>query len=343
MHKCVLADKKSDLTNAQLVSLVPRAASERLQWAVFMLGGGHFAGAVFRGAEAVLHKTFHCYTVRAKQGGSQGASDSTRGHAKSAGASLRRYNEQALVQHVQDIVREWATEISRCGLVFYRATSGNANVLFGGKEPPLDRRDPRLRSIPFPTRRATFSEVKRVHELLATVRCHGDSAEAERQFGEEAAAVPDAPVRTSTSKKKKARGGAQIRRSKSREERQRRLPDFVQELADRSSSSDNDEDGLDFDRIASSTTVLKEFESSPVKNNNRKKNKGKMSARQIDSAVEKDVDGTVGDLNELRNRLLTACKTGNSSALKECLRDAEDGIGDTTVESLLNQVNYKDY
>ena len=101
VHKCVLADKKSDLSDAQLVSLVPGAASERLQWAVFMLGGGHFAGAVFRGAEAVLHKTFHCYTVRAKQGGSQGASDSTRGHAKSAGASLRRYNEQALVQHVQ--------------------------------------------------------------------------------------------------------------------------------------------------------------------------------------------------------------------------------------------------
>ena len=241
----------------------------------------------------------------------------------------------------QDIVREWATEISRCGLVFYRAASGNANVLFGGKEPPLDRRDPRLRSIPFPTRRATFSEVKRVHELLATVRCHGDSAEAERQFnGEEAAAgVPDAPVRTSTSKKKKARGGgAQIRRSKSREERQRRLPDFVQELADRSSSSDNEDDSLKFDQMTSSTTVLREFESSPVKNNNRKKNKGKAPAKQVDSAAEKNVDGNVGDRNELRNRLLTACKTGNSSALKECLRDAEDGIGDTTVESLLNQV-----
>ena len=222
--------------------------------------------------------------------------------------------------------------------MFYRAASGNANVLFGGREPPLDRRDPRLRSIPFPTRRATFSEVKRVHELLATVRCHGDSAEAERQFnGEEAT---DAPVRTSTSKKKKARGGgAQIRRSKSREERQRRLPDFVQELADRSSSSDNEDDSLKFDQMTSSTTVLREFESSPVKNNNRKKNKGKAPAKQIDSAVEKNVDGNVGDLNELRNRLLTACKTGNSSALKECLRDAEDGIGDTTVESLLNQVS----
>ena len=50
--------------------------------------------------------------------------------------------------------------------------------------------------------------MKRVHELLSTIRFHGDSSEAEKQFGE---AVPDAPVQTSTSKKKKPRAGAQIR------------------------------------------------------------------------------------------------------------------------------------
>ncbi len=60
-----------------------------------MLGGGHFAGAVFEGANAVAHKTFHCYTVRAKQGGSQSSADNRSGtsHPKSAGASLRRYNQ----------------------------------------------------------------------------------------------------------------------------------------------------------------------------------------------------------------------------------------------------------
>lgn len=63
-----------------------------------MLGGGHFAGAVFNGDEPILHKTFHCYTVRAGQGGSQSAKDNSGSHPKSAGASLRRYNESALVQ-----------------------------------------------------------------------------------------------------------------------------------------------------------------------------------------------------------------------------------------------------
>lgn len=65
-----------------------------------MLGGGHFAGAVFQGSEPIIHKTFHCYTVRAGQGGSQSSRDNRSGGSqpKSAGASLRRYNEQALVQ-----------------------------------------------------------------------------------------------------------------------------------------------------------------------------------------------------------------------------------------------------
>lgn len=65
-----------------------------------MLGGGHFAGAVFQSNTVIRHKTFHCYTVRAGQGGTQTSRDNKNGgsHPKSAGASLRRYSEQALIQ-----------------------------------------------------------------------------------------------------------------------------------------------------------------------------------------------------------------------------------------------------
>lgn len=50
--------------------------------------------------EVVQHKTFHRYTVRAKRGTAQGLRDAqNRSHApKSAGASLRRYNETALLK-----------------------------------------------------------------------------------------------------------------------------------------------------------------------------------------------------------------------------------------------------
>jgi hypothetical protein len=311
VYKCVLADKRSDLGDSEMIKLIPKLASPDLRWAVFMLGGGHFAGAVFRGGEAVLHKTFHCYTVRAGQGGSQSASDNSRGHAKSAGASLRRYNEQALVQHVQDIVREWSDELAKCSVIFYRAASGNVKVLFGGKEPPLSRKDARLRPIPFPTKRATFNEVKRVHHLLSSIRCHGDGAdmEADMKVGR---------------KKGKGGGGAQIRRSKSREERHRKLPDFVQELADRSSPSE-DEDDHSLQQSVTSTDHLREFSNTPVR---RKKKQPKQVA--VESAPPID-----GDLNQLRNTFVTACKSGNVPLLKECLAEASTS-DKTTVSALLN-------
>lgn len=106
------------------------------KWAMFMVAGGHFAGAVVRvgrvadeqdevlqtrkrkppkakpETEVLKHKTFHRYTskpaflnigalligntARRKQGGSQSINDNAKGAAISAGAMLRRYGEQAL-------------------------------------------------------------------------------------------------------------------------------------------------------------------------------------------------------------------------------------------------------
>lgn len=141
-----------------------------------MLGGGHFAGAIFDGDVPILHKTFHCYTVRAGQGGSQSARDNKSGgsHPKSAGASLRRYNEQSFVQHIKNIIEAWKTELQKCSLILYRASGAyNRSVLFGGSVPLLDRNGKELRTIPFSTRRATFAEVKRVHQKLATAHVYG--------------------------------------------------------------------------------------------------------------------------------------------------------------------------
>lgn len=47
----------------------------------------------------IVHKTFHSYTVRKSQGNAQSSRDlRTANNAKSAGASLRRYNEASLTQ-----------------------------------------------------------------------------------------------------------------------------------------------------------------------------------------------------------------------------------------------------
>lgn len=54
--------------------------ARRGKWAVIMVGGGHFVAAIWDvGGELKKHKTFHRYTSRRKQGGSQAAADEARG------------------------------------------------------------------------------------------------------------------------------------------------------------------------------------------------------------------------------------------------------------------------
>ncbi|ERT00183.1 hypothetical protein HMPREF1624_03552 [Sporothrix schenckii ATCC 58251] len=143
-----------------------------------MLGGGHVAAMVValaprkakagtvpmnREATVLAHKTFHRYTTRRKQGGSQSANDASKGAAHSAGSTLRRYNEKSLVEDVRALLRDWKPLLDSADLLFVRA-SGTANqrTLFGPYEGQvLQRNDPRLRSFPFNTRRPTQKEVMR--------------------------------------------------------------------------------------------------------------------------------------------------------------------------------------
>ena len=74
------------------------------------------------------------------------------------------------MQHVQSTFSSWANILNECNLIFYRAASSNQTILFGGKNPVFDKADSRLRSIPFPTRRATQKEVERVWLELATIQ-----------------------------------------------------------------------------------------------------------------------------------------------------------------------------
>uniref|UniRef100_A0A1A8Q6Q7 Ankyrin repeat and zinc finger domain containing 1 n=1 Tax=Nothobranchius rachovii TaxID=451742 RepID=A0A1A8Q6Q7_9TELE len=151
-----------------------KSISQKTVWVILVTGGGHFAGAVFEGKEVLHHKTFHRYTVRAKRGTTQGLRDSqSRVTAKSAGATLRRYNEAALVKDIQDLLVTWAEHLDKASAIFVRAPSYNKTIFFGGRGAPLGKKDPRIRSIPFATRRATFREVQRIHQVLSTVHVYG--------------------------------------------------------------------------------------------------------------------------------------------------------------------------
>ncbi|KAI5287188.1 hypothetical protein KEM54_006179 [Ascosphaera aggregata] len=190
-----------------------------------MIGGGHFAAMIVslapllhiraggledRQPYVLAHKTFHRYTTRRKQGGSQSAIDNSKGAASTAGSSLRRYNEVALQTDVRNVLSEWKEWIDTSELIFVRAT-GNTNrrVLFGPYDGQVLRHnDERIRGIPFSTKRPTQSELARAFMELTTVKVsHIDetaaAAAAEKQRREAAAAEAER-LRKSTQQKAKA-------------------------------------------------------------------------------------------------------------------------------------------
>ncbi|KAF9196374.1 hypothetical protein BGZ50_000776 [Haplosporangium sp. Z 11] len=165
------------MAKQQQPAAAPKSASQPRYWTLVMLGGGHFAGVVMdlagqvsshgRDMKIVAHKTFHRYTVRRKQGGSQ----ASHGIANSAGARIRMYNEEALKLEVRELLDGWSHWITQSECVFVHAPGNNRKVLFYDNSvmSTADRQG-RLRSIPFVTRRPTLSELKRAYQELTSVK-----------------------------------------------------------------------------------------------------------------------------------------------------------------------------
>jgi hypothetical protein len=191
----------------------PAPAAAGPHFFMCMIGGGHFAamlvslapeihrrqgGVEDRQARVIAHKTFHRYTTRRKQGGSQSASDASRGAAHSAGSSLRRYNEAALEKDIRDLLSDWRKEIDSAELLFVRATGKtNRKILFDQYDGNvLRQKDPRLRGFPFNTRRATQGELLRCFKELTRVKVSEvdesaiAAAEAKRREEESKPATP---------------------------------------------------------------------------------------------------------------------------------------------------------
>ncbi|KAF3088915.1 hypothetical protein TWF569_007842 [Orbilia oligospora] len=182
VYRAILPDstEESEVTQilptlqTQTTTALPTASDPHIF--LCMIGGGHFAamivslipklvkrsGVVEREAVVLAHKTFHRYTTRRKQGGSQSANDNSKGTAHSAGSSLRRYNEAALTADIRELLGNWKEMLDSSSLLFIRATgTSNRKTLFGGDNPVIRSTDKRIRGFPFTTRRATQSELMR--------------------------------------------------------------------------------------------------------------------------------------------------------------------------------------
>ncbi|KAL3273245.1 hypothetical protein HHI36_014699 [Cryptolaemus montrouzieri] len=330
LYKCLAFKKKDELDDKLMIKNL-NASCVYKEWTVLMVSGGHFAGAVFKGMEPIVHKTFHCYTVRQGQGGSQSSRDNKSGgsNAKSAGASLRRYNEQAFVQHVRKIVKQWEQEIWRSDLIFYRASGPyNKSILFGGSNPILEKSD-KLRKIPFMTRRATFAEVLRVHKELSSMQIYENMEFVVKHLDKHRLLCRD-------SKRNRSRS-SQINRAKSREIVSRPLPiNYSPENNSRvNSCSENEETEhvtLDSSLQEISFDHLQEFEimEEPREKTSKKKKPKKSKTKKLQEQE-----------TERKNELIDILCQGRIFKLKDLI----ENIGTNSDENELNvkkelQINF---
>ncbi|KAM9486608.1 tRNA endonuclease ANKZF1 [Clarias gariepinus] len=349
LYRCAVQRKTVD-DEANLVDFLLNT-SEKTLWVILMTGGGHFAGAVYKGKEVLQHKTFHRYTVRAKRGTAQSVRDAqNKSHTpKSAGSALRRYNEAALTKDIQDLLKNWAEYLTQAEAIFLRTPKYNRSVFFGGRGAPLGRKDSRIRSIPFATRRATFSEVTRVHDVLSTVQVYDKTTD----------------ISSILSSPKKI-----WQKKTSNQTNQNGVCVSVVQQEEDEQEEEEDEDvpvELQFEELTITTLDLKEYEVKPSKKKRRKKKERKPEAPEKDEKFmereefnsrevkdeagnEKSGEDKTNDKKYLRNNnhdeedercvswefgvrdaLYTACKTGDTEALHTLLQQDEH-----TLARLLN-------
>ncbi|XP_078445637.1 zinc finger protein-like protein [Wolffia australiana] len=136
---------------------------------VLLTCGGHFAGSVFDGNSVIDHKTFHRYVVRAKAGQRQSVKDGAGKALRSAGSSLRRYNEAALKKEIYELLVSWKAFLDASSCIFVYAPSKNHHLLFEGDKLPGGILSSAIRHIPITVHRPTFQEARRVYRILTQV------------------------------------------------------------------------------------------------------------------------------------------------------------------------------
>ncbi|KAJ3337794.1 hypothetical protein HDU91_001374, partial [Kappamyces sp. JEL0680] len=172
VYKQVLLAKSKDQADyLDLLKNLSLAPGVQKTWTLILISSGHFSAAVVdvATAKAIVHKTFHRYTTRRKQGGAQSSNDKSKGKANSAGAGIRRYNEKALQDDIKDVLTGWRDLIALSELLFIRTPATLKGHVFFDKQ-ILDQADSRVRSFPFITKRPTLTELFRCFHELTEVK-----------------------------------------------------------------------------------------------------------------------------------------------------------------------------
>lgn len=112
-------------------------------------------------------------------------------------AHLALLAQAMLKQEIQGLLLAWRAHLQSATLIFVHAPAGNAAPIFSTEPCVLERQDKRIRSIPFNTRRPTFSETQRIMRMLLTVYSVEEDdragAESTEQTGRSVLLIPALP------------------------------------------------------------------------------------------------------------------------------------------------------
>ncbi len=189
VEEVVIVDKNQLLickSNDNVVGLFPQLLTESIwnqlttdtlnkylstlrkqKWGFLMLSGGDFAGAIIdlSTGKALEHKSIHRYTTRRKQGGGQSSYDQSNGKASSAGSSIRRYNEQALVKDIIEFIST-SKELINCSTIWLYGAKKNEIILkncLGTVDVDIE-----LKKIPISCGKPTFNALMTCFHNLTT-------------------------------------------------------------------------------------------------------------------------------------------------------------------------------
>uniref|UniRef100_F6WVX7 VLRF1 domain-containing protein n=1 Tax=Ciona intestinalis TaxID=7719 RepID=F6WVX7_CIOIN len=325
-------------------SMIAQACNQT--WVVILLSAGHFAAAVFEGSKVAAHKTFHRYIVRAKRGTVQSSNDAANRNstAKSAGASLRRHNEQVLEENIKQLLLSWNEEIKNAALIFIRIPQYRKGLFYSGKDPLFNSKDSRIRTIPFVTRRPTFNEVQRVHQELFSVAMH--------VFGRNKLSknsMPDILTPPRASKNKRIKNP--VIQPKVEEIKTLSQTGSVLEKYKRIRYMLGDSDiELITTNQSVETSELKMFETKITNYGNKKKNKKKKKKKQDNNtptstekekvekapAVEAKQQRFPAHIEDFLNQMFTACKTSNLNLIRDSCDAQSSDPGNEQISHVIN-------
>ena len=127
---------------------------------------GAAAIGLMEGEEFLAHKAIKKYMKRHKRGKSQVNYLNTRGKSK-AGSRIRLANTERFFEEINERIADWQEMYDEPELIFISCTPNVWGLMFqADPPPPFDKKDPRIRKVPYDVAVPDFEVLQQVGEKL---------------------------------------------------------------------------------------------------------------------------------------------------------------------------------